>query len=164
MDAANVWNFIRWIHFLALSLWIGGITFLSSIAAPAAHRSMAAKVVAGQIVSNMLKKFNMVELTACLVLMVTSFSAFRFIPFRKEWCWALIGVILLMGCLTSFYAFSLTPQMDSIKEQTPVFDTLPAGHSAKVRFDRLHRMYVRLMGLNLMLALGVLYGSVILFK
>ncbi len=164
MDASDVWHFIQWIHFLALSVWIGGITFLSSIAAPAAHRSMAAKSVAGQIVGNMLKKFNGAELTACLILIVTSFSALRFIQFKKEGCWVMIGVILLMACIAGFYTFALTPQMDSIKEQTPGLDALSADHSAKVRFNRFHRTYVRLMGLNLMLALGVLYGSVVLFK
>ena len=164
MNATHVWNFIQWIHFLALSLWIGGIIFLSGIAAPAVHRSMAAKAVAGEIVGNILKKFNGVELTACLLLIVTSFSALRFIQVKKEWCWALIGVILLMGCITSFYAFYLTPQMDLIKEQTPLLNTLSEDHSAKVHFNRFHRLYVSLMGLNLMLALGVLYGSVILFS
>ena len=125
---------------------------------------MASKSVAGEIVGKMLKKFNSVELTSCLILIVTSFSALRFIQLRKEWCWALLAVILLMGCITSFYAFYLSPQLNAIKEQTPLVSTLSEGHSAKVRFERLHRLFVRLMGLNLVLALGVLYGSVVLFK
>src|SRR5437016_4332836 len=114
MPASCVWNFILWIHYLALSLWIGGITFLSAIAAPSAHRSMASRAIAGEIVGSMLKRFNWVEMVCCLILITTCASAFRFVAEHKQRLWILIAILVLMGLSTYFYAFSVTPQMDAI--------------------------------------------------
>ena len=72
MSAQLVWQFLQWIHYLALSLWVGGIVFLSAIAAPSAHQSMASKAVAGEIVGKMLRRFNNIELSCCFILVVTS--------------------------------------------------------------------------------------------
>ncbi len=163
MPASGVWNFLIWLHYLALSLWIGGIGFLAGIAAPLVHRSMASRSVAGEIVRAMLKRLNTVELTCCMLLLVTSFSAFRFVAGHRL-LGGLITLILIMGILTSFYAFHVAPQMQAIKDRNLTFEALPAGNPDKAEFDRLHKFYVRLMSLNLMLGLVVLYGSVILLK
>lgn len=164
MQPSSVWHLIQWLHYLALSLWIGGITFLSIIAAPSAHRSMASKAIAGEIVSKMLARFNSVEITCALLLLVTSLSSFRFIQERKEWLWIMIVVILLMGIIVLFYAYPLTARMETLKEKIPTLDVLSASNAAKMEFDRLHHLYVRLMSLNLVLGLAILYGSVILLK
>ena len=163
MPATGVWNFILWLHYLALSLWMGGITFLSAIAAPSTHGSVASRAIAGEIVGRMLKRFNTMELTCALLLLVTSISSFRFVM-RKESLWILIVAILVMGVFTSFYTFHLTPQMDSIKEKNPTLSTLSKDHPAKVEFDKLHHLYVRLMSLNLVIGIAALYGSVVILK
>ena len=164
MPVNGVWHFILWLHYLALSLWIGGITFLCAAAAPAAHTSMASKAVAGEIVGKILHRLNRIELAACLILLGTSFSAFRFIHVYAQGLSFLILLILLMGLLTFFYAFHLTGRMNSLKEKIPTLGALSANHAAKIEFDRLHRIYVRLMSLNLVLGLVVLYGSVVILK
>ncbi len=163
MLASGIWNFIQWIHYLALSLWIGGITFVS-IAAPAIHHSMASRAVAGQIVGKILKRLNPIEITCALILLATSFSSFHFVHAKEEWLFYLIAVILLMGFLSAFYAFHLTPRLESLKEQIPTLDALSSAHAAKIEFDRLHQIYVKLMTLNLALGLVVLYGSVVVLK
>lgn len=163
MLASGIWHFIQWIHYLALSLWIGGITFVS-LAAPAIHGSMASKAVAGQIVGRILKRLNPVEITCALVLLATSFCSFRFVRGKEPWLMGLIAVIVLMGLMTSFYTFHLTPRMESLKEQIPTLDALSSTHAAKKEFDRLHRIYVKLMTLNLALGLLALYGSVVVLK
>lgn len=163
MPANGLWHFILWIHYLALSLWIGGITFIS-LAAPAIHGSMASKAVAGQIVGRILKRLNPVEITCALVLLTTSLCAFRFVRGKEQWLGCLILVITLMGLLSAFYTFHLTPRLESLKEQIPTLEALSPVHAAKIEFDRLHRIYVKLMTLNLALGLVVLYGSVVILK
>ena len=164
MSASGVWHFLLWLHYFALEIWTGGIVFISAVMAPVVHRSMASKAVAGQIVGHSLKRLNCMEITCCLLLMVTSFSSMRFVQINSHWIWALICVLFLMGSLTSYYAFSLTPRMEALREKVPTLDTLSSGQETRGEFDRLHRLYVRLMSLNLALGLAVLYGSVILLK
>lgn len=163
MLAAGIWYFIQWLHYLALALWIGGITFIS-FAAPAAHGSMASRAVAGEIVGKILKRLNTIELFCFFILTTTIVLSFRFVRERPERLTWLLAVLLVMGLLASFYAFYLTPRMESLKEKIPTFDTLSAGNAAKIEFDRLHKIYVQLMTLNLALGLVLLYGSVVILK
>jgi hypothetical protein len=164
MEAHLIWSLIQWVHYLALSLWIGGIVFVSAVVAPVAHASMASKALAGQIVGKSLKRLNTIELVCCFFLIATTFLAFRFVSGRPDNLWTLLLVILCMGILTSFYTFYLTPRLEKIKEEVPTFDSLSANHPAKVEFHRWHTIYVWLMMANLILGLGVLYGSIIILK
>ena len=164
MPGSGTWYFIQWVHFLALSLWIGGITALAAIAAPAAHHAMVSKTVAGDIVGRILKKLNTVELGCCLLLVLTSLSSFRFVRARENELGVMILIVLFMGILTAYYSFHLTPRLESLKQNIPTLDSLSSTNAAKMEFDRLHRLYVKLMSLNLVLALAVLYASVIIFK
>ena len=164
MTTSGTWHLIQWLHYLALSLWIGGITFFSAGVAPVVHRSMASKAVAGEIVGSVLKRLNILELLCCFSVLATSLCSFRFIQSGEKNLWYLIVAILLMGSLTFFYTFHLTPRMESLKEKIPTLDALSSSHAAKIEFDRLHRIYVKLMTFNLALGLIVLYGSIVVLK
>ncbi len=164
MPASGVWNFLQWVHYLALVLWAGGITFLAGIAAPAIHRSMASRAVAGEIVGTMLRRFNILEIICALVLLVTSLFARHFIFERKSWLLAIVLMVMTMGILTSVYSFHLTPRMQALKEKIPTLDALSASNPVKLEFDHLHTVYVKLMSFNLVLGLAVLYGSVVIFR
>ena len=164
MAAGGVWYWIQWLHYLALSLWVGGITFLAAVAAPAAHRSLISRAVAGEIVGHILKRLNLVELACAATLLGTTANAFWFVSAdRYPRLWVLTAVISMMGLLTFYYRFFLTPRLESLKEKIPTLDTLSATHPSKFEFDRLHRIYVQLMSLNLILGLALLYGSVVVF-
>ncbi len=164
MSTNGILHFIQWVHYLALSLWVGGITFFSAVAAPSIHGSMASRALAGQIVGKMLKRLNLIELTCCVLLLATSFLSLRFVRERNHWLWYLILAICLMGTLTAFYSFHLAPRLEAIKTGVPTFDSLSPNHPSKIEFHRLHQLYVRLMSLNLVVGLLVLYGSVVLLK
>ena len=164
MPASGVWNFLMWLHYLAIVLWAGGITFLAGIAAPAIHRSMASRAVAGEIVGTMLRRFNILEIICCLILLVTTLSARNFSLERKSWLWIMALIIVVMGISTSFYSFHLAPRMHALKEKVPTLEALSEGNPVKVEFDHLHKVYVKLMSLNLVLGLTVLYFSVLIFK
>ncbi len=163
MLAAGLWYFIQWLHYLALALWIGGIAFIS-VAAPAAHGSMASKAVAGEIVGKILKRLNTIEFFCFFILAMTLLLSFRFVRQHQERLGVLLVILLVMGLLASFYAFYLTPRMQSLKEQIPTLDALSTNNTVKAEFDRLHTIYVRLMSLNLVLGLSLLYGSVVVLK
>ena len=163
MSSTTIWHFILWIHYLALGLWTGGIVFCSFVAAPAVHRSLATRAVAGQIVGALLKRLNAIEFFCCLLLLLTSLSALRFVIDRVVGILFLILLFMIMGGAVCIYAFYLTPLMESLKEKIPTLDALSTNHEDKKKFDRMHRLYVRLMGLNLILGLFALYVSIMIF-
>jgi uncharacterized membrane protein len=157
-----IWDWIRWVHYLALSLWIGGIIFLSAAVAPSIHSSLAAKAVAGQIVAKTLKRLNTLEIMCCLLLIATLVLSRRFVEAAVPLN-VLLGLVLLMGILACFYAFILTPKMERLR-LTPGFETQTDDQDMKREFRSLHRVYVRLMSLNLVLGTAVLYGSIVLLS
>ena len=164
MPSSGFWHFLLWIHYLALVLWIGGIFFFSSIAAPVIQNSMTTKSIVHDTLSKILKRLNLVEIASCLLLIFTTLSSFHFVSGKDRSLSFLLLTIFTMGLITGFYAFYLTPRMNMIKEKIPSFDALSSSHAAKIEFDRLHRLYVKLMSLNLVLAMGILYSSVVLFQ
>ena len=164
MPDSGLWHFIQWIHYLALTFWIGGITFLAGVVAPVIHHSMASRAVAGDIVGKILKRLNRVEIISCFFLLFTTSSALHFVSGRDRGIWYMILMLILMGFLTAFYVFHLTPRMESLKEKIPALEMLSSSHAAKIEFDRLHRIYVKLMCLNLVLGMMVLYGSVVILS
>ena len=164
MPASGVWNFLIWLHYLAIVLWAGGITFLAGIAAPAIHRSMASRAVAGEIVGAMLRRFNVLEIICCLILLVTTSSIRNFILERKSALWILMLMIALMGMITCVYSFKIAPRMQALKEKVPALEALSESNPVKIEFNHLHKVYVKLMSFNLVLGLAVLYTSVVIFK
>ncbi len=161
MSPRLVWDVIQWFHFLSLSLWIGGITFLSAIVAPSVHHSVVSRAVAGEIVGHVLRRLNKLEIFCFLILIATSFLSFRFIQAQnKTSLWIVIAVILGMGTVTSVYSFRIAPLMATIKENVPTLDTLSEDNPSKMQFKRLHRLYVLMMSGNLILGLCVLYASI----
>ena len=163
MSDSGLWHFILWIHYLAIALWTGGILVLAGVAIPAIHASIPSRAIAGDIVEKILKRLNFIEIVCCLMLIITSFTAFRFIHTNEQWLAYLILVIVVMGFFTFYYSFNLMPRLESIKERLPTLDN-NSNHAAKSEFDRLHALYIKLMSLNLALGLIVLYGSVLLLK
>lgn len=157
-----IWDWIRWVHYLALALWIGGIFFLSAAVAPSVHSSMAAKAVAGQIVAKTLKRLNTLEIMCSLLLIATLILSRRFVAASVPLN-VLLGLVLLMGILACFYAFILTPKMERLR-LTPGFETQTDDQDMKREFRSLHRLYTRLMAFNLVLGVVVLYGSIVLLS
>ncbi len=163
MPASGVWSFIEWVHYLFLSLWIGGIVTACVIATPVVHRSMISKPLAGEIVREIFRSLNQLELMSFFFLVITTFASMRFAGNEAK-VWLLLLTIVTMGLLCSFYAFYLSARLSAVREDTAGFESLPAEHPSKKRFGRLHRLYVRLMSLNLILGMTALYGSVVIFK
>ncbi len=123
---------------------------------------MAAKAVAGQIVAKTLKRLNTLEIMCCLLLIATLVLSRRFVEASTA-LHALLAVVVLMGVLTCFYAFRVTPKMEHLR-LTPGFETQTDDQDMKREFRSLHRVYVRLMSLNLVLGTAVLYGSIVLLS
>lgn len=163
MSLNGAWHFILWMHYLGLSLWVGGIICLAGIAIPTVHHNLPSRALAEEITAKILKRLNFLETICCFMLLFTSFMSFRFVHGHQQEIGYLILTIIFMGLLTFYYSFILMPKLEDLKQRMPVLDN-NAGQAAKAEFDRLHQWYVNLVSLNLALALIVLYVSVAVFK
>ncbi|MBI3306977.1 MAG: DUF4149 domain-containing protein [Candidatus Omnitrophica bacterium] len=164
MPTSGVWHLILWIHYLALAFWIGGITFFAAAVAPVIHRSMIAKALVGDVISKTLKRLNIIELTACLTLLATTISASHFSRGHDRYLNSLILLEITMGLTTLFYTYLLAPRMEALRDKIPTLDMLSSNQAVKIEYDRLHKIYVRLMSLNLALGMILLYASVAILK
>lgn len=162
MLAVFIWDWIRWVHYLALSLWIGGIFFFAAAVVPSVHGSMAAKAVAGQIVAQTLKRLNTLEMMCGLLVIATLVLARHFVEAAMPLN-ALLAVVLVMVGLTFFYTFALTPKMERLR-LTSGFESQTEDQDMRQEFRSLHRLYTRLMAFNLVLGAVVLYGSIVLLS
>lgn len=160
MTAQDAWHLVLCVHFLALSFWTGGIFFMAAIGAPSAYRSMASHAVASQIVGGMLKRLNGIEFMCCFLLLITSFSAFRFVPGAENSIWKLIIGVLLMGGFSLYHALVLMPKLDAAQERIPAMAQDMPG---RARFDTLYKRYVGLMAVNGALGIVLIYQSVVTF-
>lgn len=163
MPTTGLWHMILWLHYLALGIWTGSIIFFATVVASNIHHSIVSKAVAGETVGQILKRLNVLEISCAGVLVFTTLSSFHFVNGgREQGLFYLAADIVLMGIMTLFYSCHLTPRMDQIKAKIPTLDVLPDSHAAKGEFNRLHKLYVKLMSLNLALGLLALYLSVVL--
>jgi uncharacterized membrane protein len=160
MSPQSAWHLVLWVHFLAIALWTGGIFSVASVAAPAVNRSMASKALAVQILSHMLRRLNFLEFMCFFLLIVTTCSGYRFIPEHTQAVWKILFCILVMGAISVYYTFVLTPKLEILKERIPA---LAQDMPARAEFDRLYRIYVGCLALNEALGLVLLYQSVVIF-
>lgn len=163
MEAEPIWHLIQWIHYTALGLWVGGIFFIGAVMAPSVHNSMASRGVAGQIVGNGLRRFNTIEIFLCVLLLSTVVLSHPFVYGKNRFELACVFLLILwMGVVTCFCRYYFMPKMQAIRENVPTFDATEESQSSeKKRFQTLHSLYTWGMRLNLILGLGVLYGSIV---
>ena len=138
--------FARWLHAVALALWLGGLVAVGALVAPTAfgvaraHPALAGdpaaqNAVAGGVVGGSLRGFNVVCYASGLALLLSDALLLRRGAGRR---WAAAGLIvtaLLLGSAL-FLGLWLTPAMDAAQARGDL-----------ATFDRLHHGYERLSSL-----------------
>ncbi len=133
---------------LAISIWLGGLLMIGAVVAPVAFQAVGAvpqlagnlaaqKALAGTIVGNSLRIFNIVTLFCALVLAVGMSlrdNRLRRFATYKFACVLLVGLIASVISL----AFVIFPDMDKARD---------AG--AMRLFDHYHRIYERVSQIQL---------------
>jgi len=129
--------FARWLHGIALSLWLGGLLAIGALVAPTAFHILRdsplltlpqANALAGQIVGGSLRFFTFLCYGCGAVLLLTNFLLRRQADRRRLAACAIVSALLLASALA--LGLWLTPIMDA------------ARLSGDLRtFDRLHHTY-----------------------
>ena len=133
----------RWLHRVALALWLGGLIAIGALVAPTAfHVIPHDAALAGAVVGGSLRHFNVLCLVCGVLMLLVDIgllAARR--ANRLPVLWG-VSLTLLLLALTGYLGWSLFPAMDAAQAQ---------GHMG--RFDLLHHRYERLSGLELPLLL-----------
>jgi uncharacterized membrane protein len=148
---------LRWLEFLALSIWLGSDIFLSFIVAPGAFSVLISRNEAGAIVGYALTRLHWMGVI-CGVLVLL----FRVIRTRS-----LAGLtspaamcVVLMILLTVVSQLAVSPKMAALRVQMGSIQATAADNLLLAEFSRLHHISVSLESGVLLAGFAALYFSV----
>ena len=154
---------LRFVYVLALAVWLGGMTILGAVIAPTIFQTLQAanpdsgRALAGLAFGAMLARFHYVAYGCGALLLVMLIVMALLGPRPKGFAirCALVGSML---CVAAYSGRVVLREVDAIQLEVGTLPShLPAGDPRRVRFDELHQLSTRLMMVNLLGALALLY-------
>src|SRR5258708_7571555 len=113
-------TFARFLQFLSLVVWIGGIIFFSFVEAPSLFKLLPTVALAGNVVGRSLATLHYMGLVCGAVFLGASFL--RRSPVQKP----MRVLVLLMMFLTGLSQFGVTRQIHHLRETVEAVEVLPA--------------------------------------
>ena len=154
---------LRYVYVLALVIWLGGMVVLGAIVAPATFQVQQAsapengRVLAGELFGTMLARFHYIAYS-CGGILLVSIGAMAVLGPRPRAFAVRLGLIAVMLLISLYSGFIVLRTIESVQlEAGRLPSLLPAGDPLRVRFDQLHQLSTRLMMVNVIGALGLLY-------
>lgn len=149
---------VQFIHLLAISLWVGGIVMVGMIVAPTLFRKIKSRQAAGDLLGEILWKFDLLTLFCIGALVVT--SAIKYWTWENLTPWNLTRyvAIALMSALGLYSALVVSPKLRGWMafQASKKEGGAASAPASTIDFDRLHHTSVRLMKINLICGIVVL--------
>src|SRR3954452_8346336 len=146
-------SILRYLMFLSLVVWIGGLIFFAFVLAPTAFQVLPNTHLAGNVVGRALNKLHWIAIISGAVFLITSLL-YSYITQGTAHPFAMRNVLIcLMLALTSFSQFWIIPRMDRLRAQVGDFSVIPLTNPLRVQFDALHVWSTRVEGAVLLLGL-----------
>ncbi len=159
---------LRYVYVLALVVWLGGMVILGAVVAPSVFQVLqshagipaaAGRVAAGDVFGTVLARFHLVSY-ACGFLLLAALSAVAVLGPRPRSFAVRSGIIVVMLGIALYSGVIVSGTLDDI--QTEIGEgispsTLPETDPRRLRFDSLHVLSTRLMMVNILGALVLLY-------
>lgn len=150
-------TFLRFLMFLSLIVWIGGIIFLSFVEAPSAFSVAPTRHMAGTLVGHTLGILHWMGLFSGVVFLGSSMLLSSLVTGSAQPMAARHILICAMLLLTVISQFGISPKMATLRAQFGDIDSVAADNPARVQFDSLHHWSVRLEVVVLLTGLVVAY-------
>ncbi len=130
---------VEFISLFALSLWVGGGAAISFLVAPVVFELAGSRKLAGQIVGQVLRRFDIYVLTAgpiacgaALVEMAGTAGASRTLALKLSLIVAMLGLAL-------YSRLALSPEIRRLRMQLgDEIDRIPREDPRRIAFGRLH--------------------------
>lgn len=153
----------RYVYVLALVVWLGGMILLGAIVAPATFQVLQAsapdtgRALAGELFGVVLARFHYLAYGAG-ALLLTTMAAMALLGPRPRAFAARCAIVATMLGVALYSGIVVLGQVDAIQRDVGVLpSTLPAADPRRIRFDELHTLSTRLMTVNIIAALVLLY-------
>jgi len=150
-------SFLRFLMFLSLTVWVGGIIFLSFVEAPTAFHLLPSRHMAGTVVGHSLGILHWIGLFAGVVFLGSSMLLSSLTTGTAQPLAFRHVLIVLMLILTVVSQFGISPKMTTLRAQFGDIDTVPATDPGRMQFDALHVWSVRLEVAILALGIATLF-------
>jgi uncharacterized membrane protein len=154
---------LRYVYVLALVVWLGGMVLLGAVVAPTTFGVLQAseptngRALAGALFGEVLARFHYVAYGAGAVLLVSLAVMAVLGPRPRGFAVrvAIVGVMLLIALYSGVIVLGT---IDAIQQEVGMLPSrLPVGDGRRIRFDQLHQLSTRLMVVNIIGALVLLY-------
>ena len=155
---------LRYVYILALVVWLGGMIVLGAIVAPATFQVLQAsapdigRTLAGELFGVVLARFHYIAYSAAAVLLLTM-AAMALLGPRPRGL-AVRGILVAAMLAVAVYSgVVVTGRINAIQRDVGGLPSLrlPADDARRVRFDELHTLSTRLMMVNIVAALALLF-------
>ena len=154
---------LRYVYVLALAIWLGGMVVLGAVVAPTTFQVLQAiepstgRLLGGAVFGAILSRFHYVAYgTGALALLALAAMALlgpRPVAFAVR-----SAIVALMLVVALYSGLVVLREVNSIQQEVGGLpSSLPAGDERRVRFDQLHQLSTRLMVINIVGALTLLY-------
>jgi uncharacterized membrane protein len=154
---------LRYVYMLALVAWLGGMIVLGAIVAPATFQVLQAsapqigRTLAGELFGVVLARFHYIAYGAAAVLLLTM-AAMALLGPRPRGLAVRVVIVAIMLAVAVYSGVVVTGRINAIQRQVGGLPSLlPADDARRVRFDELHALSTRLMLVNVIGALALLY-------
>lgn len=155
---------VRSLILIGLVVWVGGLVFFGAVVAPVAFLSVMPMFsdatlglhVAGTVVRESLLRLHTIGMV-CGVILLLLLIIERVARLTRRTILPQVVLLLAMLALTAYSQFSVIPRMDSLRVQEGATMDNPTVHNrAKVDFNELHRVSMRLEEIVLLCGVGLI--------
>ena len=153
--------FLRFLMFLSLVVWLGGLIFFAFVVAPTVFSPglLPTRQLAGSIVGRSIDRLHYMAIVSGIVFLTTSMLYSRMASGNARPLAARHVLIVLMLLLTVISQFAISPKMHAIRAEVGIIDDLPPDNPLRMEFDRLHMWSEKFEVAVLLLGLVALYTT-----
>ena len=149
---------IQFIHLFALAVWVGGIVIIGAIVAPTIFTKIEPRSQAGELMGQILSKFDKVALGCSGALIGTGMIKFFTWENLTPWNATRYLAIMIMSGVCLYSVFIISPRLRVLIAQrrgdkesggNDTSEARPDSEMPRTEFSKLHLNSVRLMMVNL---------------
>jgi hypothetical protein len=148
--------------YAGLIFWLGGLAFFGFGVAGTIFKHLSSRDLAGNLNGIILGKLSTMEFVSA-VLLLGGLLVYN-LKLSKVWAKIPIGIAGVMLVLAFVYGVVIRSSMDDVKSQIGSFDNPVAQDlELKAEFDGYHKLYSRLVGINMGLGLTIFIWQTLIF-
>ena len=154
---------LRYVYVLALVVWLGGMVVLGAVVAPATFQTLQAsepitgRELGGAVFTAILERFHYIAYAAGGLLLLT-LAAMALLGPRPRGLAARSALVAVMLGIALYSGVVVLRSADGIRRDVGGQPSrLPVTDARRVRFDELHVLSTRLMMVNVIGALALLF-------